>query len=58
MEVRFLSGGESPEFGKFDEGDKREFPDTVARLLIKRGLVAEIKTKAAAKAEGGLNGKE
>ncbi|CAG0933368.1 hypothetical protein PLCT1_02346 [Planctomycetaceae bacterium] len=51
MEVRFLTSGESPDFGPFKEGEIRIFPEAVGKILIGRGLVAETKTKAAVKAD-------
>lgn len=51
MEYRFLSSGESPEFGRYNAGDIKELPKTIGDILIKRGLVEEVKPTKTAKAD-------
>ena len=44
MEIKFKESGEGPGIGVFKSGDVREdISDSIAKMLIKRGLAEEVK---------------
>ena len=51
MKVRFLTSGDSPDIGPFEEGDVMDLDPKIERLFIKRGIAelssAKSKTKQA-----------
>ena len=42
MKVRFLQGGESPNFGPFKKGEVKDLDPETERLLIERGVAENV----------------
>jgi hypothetical protein len=42
MKVRFLTDGESPQFGTFKKGDVKDLDPAVERTFIRRGIAENV----------------
>ena len=45
MKIKFLIGGESPDFGCFDKGEIKDLPPGHGQILIDRGIAAAVDKK-------------
>ena len=62
MRIKFTTSGESPDIGKFEEGEDRLVQEPLGRIFIDRKMAVEVKpnnpapVKAPGKKEGLIDG--